>query len=170
MRQREITRRQILSAALISPLLPSAVLAQASPPSDRLDKQTLEQSRSLVVSVLNEDVSEIILDRTWREQIVTPVLENRGKRAIRIKEVILFDLPINLPPETRLYGEGFQMLSQTGGTLGQPIDLGNYTDEKHYKMPMVAGARTLYGVMTLAPPRGDQILMAFTRCDSFVGQ
>jgi Alpha-galactosidase len=120
--------------------------------------------------VSNEDIGEVTLTRSWRDQIMTPMLANHGKRAIRIKEVVLFDLTIGLPPETRLYGEGFQMLSQTGGTLATPLDLGNYTDEKHYKMPMAAGARTFYGVMTLSPPRGDQILMAFTSCFQFAGQ
>ena len=38
----------------------------------------------------------------------------------RIREVVLFDVVHGLPAETALYGEGFQMLSQTGGTLGAP--------------------------------------------------
>src|SRR6185436_5143961 len=83
-------------------------------------------------------------------------------------------------PETRLYGEGFQMLSQTGGTLGKPADLGNYTDAKHYKLPVPEGSRTLYGMMTLAPPlanaggsdrtEGGNFLLAFTSCRRFSGQ
>ena len=48
-----------------------------------------------------------------------------------------------MPATTRLYGEGFQMLSQTGGTLGQPADLGNYTDAKHYKLPAPGGKSIL---------------------------
>jgi len=122
------------------------------------------------VAVGEKDVSQLILTRPWRDRTVNASLVNRGRRPIRVKEVVLFDLVLGLPPETRLYGEGFQMLSQTGGTLAQPVDLGNYTDEKHYKMPMPQDAKTLYGVMTLAPPRSKQVLLAFTSCRQFAGQ
>ncbi|HYJ45934.1 MAG TPA: glycoside hydrolase family 36 protein, partial [Pyrinomonadaceae bacterium] len=83
---------------------------------------------------------------------------------------VLFDLALPLPPETRLYGEGFQMLSQTGGTLGQPADLGNYTDAQHYKLPAPDGAKAFYGLMTLAPPDGVNHLLAFPSCRRFIGQ
>ena len=107
--------------------------------------------------------------------------------------MVLFDLALQLAPETRLYGEGFQMLTQTGGTLGKPVDLGNYTDAKHYKLPTPEASRTLYGMMTFAPPpakttpaglprRGPRsagghdktevvnFLLAFTSCRRFSGQ
>ncbi|HKG99074.1 MAG TPA: glycoside hydrolase family 36 protein, partial [Pyrinomonadaceae bacterium] len=70
----------------------------------------------------------------------------------------------------RLYGEGFQMLSQTGGTLGQPADLGNYTDAKHYKLPAPVNAKAFYGMMTLSPSPNDHHLLAFTSCRRFIGQ
>jgi alpha-galactosidase len=84
--------------------------------------------------------------------------------------VVLFDLHLPLPPSTRLYGEGFQMLSQTGGTLAAPADLGNYTDAKHYKMPAPAGAKAMYGIMMLSPSATENHLLAFTSCHRFGGQ
>ena len=89
---------------------------------------------------------------------------------MRVKEVVLFDLQLPFAPSSRLYGEGFQMLSQTGGTLGAPADLGNYTDAKHYKMPSPYGAKTVYGMMTLSPSRTEHHLLAFTSCRRFAGQ
>lgn len=62
------------------------------------------------------------------------------------------------------------MLTQTGGTLGKPADLGNYTDAKHYKLPVPDASKTLYGMMTLAPPEGGNFLLAFTSCRRFSGQ
>jgi alpha-galactosidase len=87
-----------------------------------------------------------------------------------VKEAVLFDLTLPLPPETRLYGEGFQMLTQTGGTLGQPTDLGNYTDAKHYKLPAPEGAKAFYGLLTLSETDGKNHLLAFTSCRRFSGQ
>ena len=71
---------------------------------------------------------------------------------MRIKEVVLVDVELALPPATALYGEGFQMLTQTGGTLGAPADFSQYTDAKHYRIPASEGARAYYGLLTLTPP------------------
>ena len=70
---------------------------------------------------------------------------NHGSSAVRVKEIVLFDMPIAMPPETALYGEGFQMLSQTGGTLAQPADLSQYTDAGHYKMSASPGTHAYSG-------------------------
>ena len=74
-----------------------------------------------------------------------------------------------MPPATRLYGEGFQMLTQTGGTLGAPLDYSQYTDAKHYKLPEPPDARTFYGLLTLVPPGEDVSALAFTSCRRFSG-
>jgi alpha-galactosidase len=89
---------------------------------------------------------------------------------VRVKEAVLFDIPHGLAPQTGLYGEGFQMLSQTGGTIGQPVDYSQYTDAKHYRMPVPADARAFYGMMVLSPPKGESQLLAFTSCRRFNGQ
>lgn len=113
---------------------------------------------------------QVKLIRQWQGSICHSRLVNRGPESVPVKEVVLFDLRLQLSPQTRLYGEGFQMLSQSGGTLGQPLDLGNYTDAKHYKLPVPDGARAFYGMMTLAPPDGRNFLLAFTSCRRFSGQ
>jgi len=97
-------------------------------------------------------------------------ITNQGREPVKIKEVVLFDLNLPFPSSTRLYGEGFQMLSQTGGTLGQPTDLGNYTDAKHYKLPAAAGTRAFYGMMMVSPTTRDHHLFAFTSCRRYMGQ
>src|SRR5438045_3779544 len=71
---------------------------------------------------------------------------------------------------TEFCGECFQMLSQTGATHGQHTGLSQYTDAAHYKLPAPPDARVFYGMMTLAPPSGNQNLLAFTSCRRFVGQ
>jgi len=79
--------------------------------------------------------------RDWDGSMCRARVTNRGAAPVRIKEVVLLDVELNLPPETALYGEGFQMLSQTAGTLGAPADLSQYTDATHYKMPAAPGSR-----------------------------
>ena len=169
----KMTRREMLNLALASPLL--AALPPVSLPlpekSNGLDLRLIKNAPSAVVPVADTDTAkQVKLVREWHGPLCRSRLINNGRHPARVKEVVLFDLPLPLPPATSLYGEGFQMLSQTGGTLGQAIDLGNYTDGKHYKMPMPADARCFYGMMSLSPPAGEHYLLAFTSCRRFIGQ
>lgn len=112
----------------------------------------------------------IVLERTWDGTVCTSRLTNTGTEPVNIGRVVLFRIAHTLPPETGLYGEGFTMLSQTGGTLGSPADLGDYTDAKHYKIPQPDDATTVYGLVLLTPPSADTALLGFTSCRRFVGR
>ncbi len=98
-----------------------------------------------------------------------PRLINTGKTPVHVTEVSLFRIAHDLPDATALYGESFQMLTQTAGTLGQPIDLA-YDELKHYKIPQPADAKVVTGMMTLTPPGGETMLLAFTSCHRFNGR
>ena len=115
-------------------------------------------------------VDDVKLDREWNRSTCRSRVRNAGRRPVALKEVVLFDVGHDLPGATGLYGEGFQMLSQTGGTLGQPLDLGGYTDAQHYRLPQPDGGRMLYGLMTLAPPEKPHTVLAFTSARRFSGQ
>lgn len=60
---------------------------------------------------------------------------NTGAAPVKLREIILFEAPHDYLPETKFYGEGFTMLSQTGGTLAKPVPIGGYLDRKHYRIP-----------------------------------
>lgn len=167
----KITRRKMLGLALAAPLLSAVPMVGAVEPASRLDLQTFARAPSRVIAADGaEAVKGVRLIREWRDSLCRSRLVNRGPKAVRVKEVVLFDLGLGLPPETRLYGEGFQMLSQTAGTLARPADLGNYTDARHYRLPAPANAACCYGMMTLVPPQGAAHLFAFTSCRRFMGQ
>ena len=139
------------------------------------------------------------VDRHWESpaasegRVCRARLVNGGERPVRVREVVLCAAELDLPAETAFYGEGFQMLSQTGGTLGVPHALGAYTDAGHYGVPPapeMPEALTAYGLALLtapggpsavaAPPGGTEpggpiaegagpVLLAFTSCRRFVG-
>ena len=173
-RAERITRRDLLRLTLVSPLaaamLPVGLAAQNGPVT-RLSKQVIERAPSRIVPINNaEEIDGLKLVRQWKGSVCGSRLTNNGNKSLRVKEVVLFDISHAMPPETRLYGEGFQMLSQTGGTLGKPVDYGSHTDAKHYKMPIPADSTALYGMMTLAAADGPNDLLAFTSCRRFNGQ
>jgi alpha-galactosidase len=117
----------------------------------------------------DEADKEIKVVRVWNGDFCRVKLVNRGQRAVRLKEVVLAEATLDLPAETHLYGESFQMLSQTGGTVGQPEDLG-YSELKHYRIPQPESARALSGMLTLSPPENPCLVLGFTSCHRFIGR
>ena len=152
--------RAFLAIGLMaSPSLASSELAEA-----------IRKAPGWVVTSSGPAPASIRLSRAWSGDFCRSSIVNDGKEPARIKQVVLFRVPHALPLETPLYGEGFQMLSQTGGTLGRPVDLGHYTDRKHYKMPQPNDATVVYGMLTLSPIGQDRVLLGFTSCRRFVGR
>src|SRR6185369_3933416 len=142
----------------------------ALPLAQLLDQKDLRRLTGAVIAVDGRRLDDVELIRDWTGPLCRSRLVNRGRSAVRIREAVLVDVELQFPPATRLYGEGFQMLSQTGGTLGAPVDLSQYTDAKHYRISTSEGARAFYGLLTLTPPEGDTTLCAFTSCAKFSGR
>jgi alpha-galactosidase len=174
----ELSRRELLGAAVTVPLW-RAFGRQSSvalPP--------LPDIRKAPYRVVGGPGAEALLvTREWSASPITcrSRLTNPTDRPVAVTEVVLFEISLrNTPANSGLYGEGFQMLSQSAGTLSAPVDAGSYTDAGHYKMPAVAGKRTFYGLMTIDPRLSrdseDHVLdsnptwaLAFTSCRRFSG-
>jgi alpha-galactosidase len=142
----------------------------ALPLAQALNRQPLRGQRGRVIAAGGGEASGVELVTDWLGELCRARVINRTSGTVRIKEVVLFDLELAMSPETALYGEGFQMLTQTAGTLGAPADLSQYTDAKHYRIPEVDGARAFYGLLTLTPPGRNTTLCAFTSCARFSGR
>lgn len=154
-----MNRRELLALAIGSPLM--ALGGREAPPK----RLTLADAPWRVVTTDGRPAADLRVERAWSDNICRSRVLNRGSQSVRVREIVLFDAPHDLPLETPFYGEGMQMLTQTGGTIGKPVDLGNYTDPKHYKLPEPAGAKTVYG---LAIVGGD--VLAFGSCRRFNGK
>jgi len=158
-----VSRRELLGAMLAVPLLRAWPQAKAQSLDD------LRNAPSGVIAAGTDDASTVQLTRAWEGEICRARVTNRGDTPVAIREILLFDLALGLPADTPIYGESFQMLSQSGGTLGAPKDLGSYTDAKHYRIPMPAGTQTYFGAMTLSPSNRQAIGLGFTSTRRFAG-
>jgi alpha-galactosidase len=110
----------------------------------------------------------IRLDFNWRTGILQSKVTNTSKNPLSIREVVVFDATHALDADTPVYAEGFTMLTQTAGTLGEPIDLA-YPDRKHYRIPEPEDLRTVYGMMMIGSGI-NRTLLGFTSCKRFVGR
>src|SRR5262249_4348317 len=142
----------------------------ALPLAQAVGRPRLDTSRGSVVGADGAVARRVDLVREWDGPICRSRVVNRGGSAVAIKEGGLFDVELSVPPSTAVYGEGFQMLTQTGGTLGAPADFSQYTDAKHYRIPEADGTRAFFGLMTLTPPGAGTTLLAFTSCERFSGR
>lgn len=159
-----ITRRQWIGGALALPLL------RAWPAgAQRRGDDTWRTSPGRIVGKGDADTSRVSLVRDWTGDTCRSHITNGGASPVAIEEVVLFDIALDLPAATPIYGESFQMLSQSGGSLGEPVDLGSYTDAKHYKIPMPAGTHTYFGAMTLSPAGAPVRGLGFTSTRRFAG-
>ena len=161
-----MTRRELLGATVAAPLL----VALAPPAAGQGGLTAIRAVRGVAFAHDGTPARGVDVECDWSGSICRPRVINRNRSALRLKEVALFDVATALPAATALYGEGFQMLSQTGGTLAGPVDLGNYTDVKHYRMPTPDGVRAVYGLLSLTPPAGESVVFAFTSCRKFSGR
>ena len=61
---------------------------------------------------------QLLVERKWEGNTCQTTVKNIGDQALHPANIILFDLPEHgLNPQSPVYGEGFQMLEQKGGTL-----------------------------------------------------
>ncbi|MBW7863210.1 MAG: alpha-galactosidase [Candidatus Hydrogenedentes bacterium] len=140
------------------------------PAGEGLSLESLKAAPADIVPAVGHSAAGLRLDRQWEGAVCRATLTNGGAEAVRVREVVLARAAHDYPPETAYYGEGFTMLSQTGGTLGQPVDIGGLTDRGHYRIPQPENALTAYGMFTLSPEGGPAVAMGFTSCRRFVGK
>jgi alpha-galactosidase len=131
--------------------------------------QTLDVWTAKAEARTAESGSAVRVEMRRSGEMARPRVTNTGKTPVHVKEVSIFRVDHSLPDATALYGESFQMLSQTGGTLGKPVDLG-YDELAHYKIPQPADAKVVTGMLTLTPPGGRTMLLGFTSCRRFIGR
>jgi alpha-galactosidase len=164
----KIDRRTFLDLAGCTALVPLGTALAA--PAARMDLAALRAAPARAVPVDPQGAGKVQVERSWDGGHCRARVVNHGTQPVKLREVVLASVAHGLPDETQLYGESFQMLSQTVGTLGKPIDLG-YAEVKHYKIPQPPDVTAVVtGLLTLSPPGGDALALAFTSCRRFIGR
>lgn len=125
-------RRRRAALVLFSVLLFCTPEAEAALPD--LVSQVRSGSGGRIAGTGAADTSALKLERRWHGEVCELRLKNPGVSSVRVHAIVLFDVAHGLRGDTPIYAEGFQMLSQTAGTLAEPCDVGGYTDRGHYRL------------------------------------
>ncbi|MBS1823421.1 MAG: alpha-galactosidase [Acidobacteria bacterium] len=113
--------------------------------------------------------AEVRLEMRWSGDTCRPIVRNTGVKPVALREVRLFTWEHELPAETWVYGEAFQMLTQTVGTLGSLREIG-MGEQAHYRIPGPKDAAVITSLLTLSPPGRPHMMLAYTSCHRFIGR
>lgn len=86
-----------------------------------------------------------------------------------VKEIVLLDIKNPFSADTKVYGEGYSMLSQYSGTVEDMKCIGCFDDTVHYKLPKKEGLNTVFN-MALFNENGTYTLIGFSSCFRFSGE
>ena len=95
-------------------------------------------------------------------------LKNNSSETIYPDEVVVMQGRMPFQKDTRVYCDGFNMLSQYMGTVENMECMSMYSDEKHYKLPTKDGYFTGYNYALFFSKQTT--LWGFTSCRRFSGE
>lgn len=111
----------------------------------------------------------LLLDCIWNGCVCDITLENISDKDITLYDIPLFSAKMMYSADTELYGEGFNMLSQYGGTIKDFKLLGSYSDYSHYKLKKPDDMNQVYNMLMLFPKEEKTLLIGFASCYRFNG-
>jgi len=132
--------------------------------------ETIKNSNPSVVLKDGSLSSKVKVHRKWTGNNCKISITNTSSSAVKLREVVLFSADKLFAGSTSIYGEGFQLLSQTGGTLAQPKKLGYYGDREHYGLWEPVGYKVVYNLLELSLTGNDKYLLGFSSANRFVGK
>lgn len=131
---------------------------------------SIRNSSPVVYLPDNTIATSVEVTRKWKGNYCATSITNKGKKSIRIKEIVLMQANKLYKSNTQFYGEGFQMLSQYKGILAMPVNVGSYDDNKHYKIAQPEGYKAVYNMLLLHGQDGLETLMGFNSSFRFIGK
>ena len=118
---------------------------------------------------VSDDSNSLLLIRAWSDNQCRWRLDNISAQDIHVKEIVLFEGLLDFPLDTALYGDGFQMLAQTKGTIEAPVDIGRCPDVEHYQITGEAGFQSFFNTLLISKNDGQHILLGFSASHKFSG-
>ena len=118
---------------------------------------------------LNTAFDGMRLNAKWTGDVCVLTLTNCTDREITVGDLTLFEAKMPFSADTEFYGEGFNMLSQYGGTVDNFRLLGSFSDYDHYKLPKPEGINQVYNMAVFCPKGDVPHLIGFASCRRFNG-
>lgn len=121
------------------------------------------------IFTLNTPNNGLVLNEKWEGNTCSLSVTNTTDNDIKPGDLTLFYAEMPFTPDTRFYGEGFNMLSQYGGTVKDFRLLGSFSDYDHYKLYRPQGINQVYNMIIFYPEGQMPLLIGFFSCYRFNG-
>ena len=109
------------------------------------------------------------VDATWNGNTCRLTLTNTSSDPLRPGDLTVFSTKMPFSADTKVYGEGFNILSQYGGTITDCHLIGSYSDYSHYKLYKPEDMNQVYNMAIFSPEGEAPLLIGFSSCYRFNG-
>ena len=117
---------------------------------------------------LNKEICKgVEIHGEWNGNTCALTLVNRTENDVILEDVCVFSAENPFTPDTKFYGEGYNMLSQYGGTIKDFKLLGSYSDYDHYKFKRPLDMHQVYNMAIFYPEGQKPLLVGFSSCNRF---
>ena len=115
-----------------------------------------------------EDWRVSVNERVCGDEVCYSVTNNTAED-VRIQDVYVYSESHGFVADAKVVAEGYTMLSQYAGTVGEIKCFASLTDKGHYKLRQVDGFSTVYNYIIIENS-GKWDLYSFTSCKRFNGR
>ncbi len=109
------------------------------------------------------------LNCKWNGNTCDITLTNKSEKEQSLGDITLFTATMPFAPDTEFYGEGYNMLSQYGGTINDFKLIGSFSDYDHYKLKKPDGMNQVYNMIIFYPKAQEPLLIGYSSCNRFNG-
>ncbi len=118
---------------------------------------------------LNALENGLRLDCNWNGNTCDITITNKSSKPQQIGDITIFKAKMPFASDTEFYGEGYNMLSQYGGTIEDFKLISSFSDYDHYKFNKPDGINQVYNLAIFYPKDGKPLLVGFSSCFRFNG-
>jgi len=117
----------------------------------------------------NTSLDSLKLNYKWNINTCDFTITNISDKEHKLGDTTLLTAKMPFAPDTAFYGEGYNMLSQYGGTISDFKLIGSFSDYDHYKLKRPEGINQVYNMVIFYPKGQEPLLIGYSSCNRFNG-
>lgn len=97
-------------------------------------------------------------------------ITNISDHPICLQKIPVLEMGLPFGPDTPVFGEGYNMLCQYGGTVKELKMTGSHGDFNHYHLSAPTDLKQVYHMIRFTEQNGKSLLIGFSSCFRFSGE
>lgn len=118
---------------------------------------------------INTSLDSLKINYEWNINTCDFTITNISDKEQILGDTTLLTAEMPYASDTEFYGEGYNMLSQYGGTISDFKLIGSFSDYDHYKLKRPEGINQVYNMVIFYPKGQEPLLIGYSSCNRFNG-